>query len=216
MEPHELDKYIGSKLREAENARVDGDINGMNRVWSTIEPQLGKRTSFAWMKVAAVILLLMMPSVYLYFRNREQGRQIKALNSRLAIIDSDYRQKLQALSLDQPEKVIVQHDTVKLIRTIEKEVIPETVEIVKYVTDTVIIYKQTDVARNLVDSDTDVSTAEILKPGWQVNPAKTEYILSKDAASIKKKRKSHTFQISLGTGNNSPQTEPSLAFKTKL
>ncbi len=143
MEPHELDKYIGSKLREAETARIDGDINGMNRVWSTIEPQLEKRSSFSWMKVAAVVLLLLMPSVYLYLRNREQVRQIRALNSKLTMIDRDYRQKLQALSLNQPEKVVVQHDTVKLIHTIEKKVIPETIETVKYVTDTVIIYQTT-------------------------------------------------------------------------
>ncbi len=47
MEPHELDKYIGNKLREAENAAGEGEISGMNRVWSAIEPQLEKRTSFA-------------------------------------------------------------------------------------------------------------------------------------------------------------------------
>ena len=74
MEPHELDRYIGSKLREAENARGEGTMEGMNRVWSAIEPQLEKRTSFQWIKMAALILLLLMPSVYLYLRNREQGQ----------------------------------------------------------------------------------------------------------------------------------------------
>jgi len=216
MEPHEFDKYIGSKLREAENARGNRDMSGMNRVWSTIGPQLGKRTSFAWMKVAAVVLLLLMPSVYLYQRNREQGRQIRVLNSKLTMLDRDYRQKLQAISLNQPEKVVVHHDTLKLIRTVEKKVIPETVEIVKYVTDTVIIYKQPDVVRNLVESEPDISPAEITKSGLQVSPAKTEYILSKDGTSARKKNKSRSFQVSLGTGNNSAQAEPELAFKTKL
>ncbi len=50
--------------------------------------------------MAAVILLLLMPSVYLYLRNREQGRQISTLNSRLSLIDRDYRQKLQTLSCE--------------------------------------------------------------------------------------------------------------------
>ena len=216
MEPHELDKYIGSKLREAENARSDRDINGMNRVWSTIEPQLEKPSSFSWMKMAAVILLLLMPSVYLFLRNREQVRQIRALNSKLTMIDMDYRQKLQVLSLNQPEKVVVQHDTMKLIHTIEKKVIPETIETVKYVTDTVIIYRQPDVARNLPESEQDVSTAEIPESGWQVSPAKTEYILSKDGISARKNKKSRSFQISLGTGNSSAQSEPELAIKTRL
>jgi hypothetical protein len=216
MEPHELDKYVGNKLREAENARGEAEMNGMNRVWSTIEPKLEKRSSFSWMKVAAVLLLLLMPSVYLYLRNREQVRQIRALNSKLTMIDRDYRQKLQALSLNQPEKVVVQHDTVKLIHTIEKKVIPEKIVTVKYVTDTVIIYRQPDVARNLAESEQHVSTAEIPESGWQVSPSKTEYILSKDGTSARKKKKSRSFQVSLGTGNSSAQSEPELAFKTKL
>jgi hypothetical protein len=215
MEPHELDKYIGSKIREAENARVDEDINGMNRVWSTIEPQLGNRTSYAWMKVAAVILLLMMPSVYLYLRNREQGRQIRTLNSKLALVEWDYRQKLQALS-NQAEKVLIQHDTVRQIHTIENKVIPETVEIVKYVTDTVIIYNQPDLARKLVESEPDVPPADGMNSARQESPLRTEYILSKDANSAKKRKNSRSFQISLGAGHKSAQTEPELAFKTKL
>jgi hypothetical protein len=132
------------------------------------------------------------------------------------MIDRDYRQKLQALSLNQQEKVVVQHDTVKLIHKIEKKVIPETVEIVKYVTDTVIIYRQSDVARNLAESGQDDSTAEIPESGWQVSPAKTEYILSKDGTSARKKKKNRSFQVSLGTGNSSAQSEPELAIKTRL
>ena len=46
--------------------------------------------------------------------------------------------------MNQPDKVVVQHDTIRLVRTVEKKIIPETVEIVKYVTDTVIIYQQPD------------------------------------------------------------------------
>jgi len=216
MEPHELDKYIGSKLREAENARGEGEMNGMNRVWSTIEPQLEKRTSIAWMKMAAVILLLLMPSVYMYLRNLEQGRQIIALNSRLTLIDRDYSQRLQALALNQPEKVVVQHDTVKLIRTVEKKIIPETVEIVKYVTDTVIIYQQPDKAGNLVESELSLPPDVVANSVWQESTMKTEYILSKDASLARKKKKSRTFQISLGAGNNSAQSEPEMAFKAKL
>jgi hypothetical protein len=216
MEPHELDQYIGKKLREAENARGDSEKNGMDRVWSAIEPLLEKRTSFAWMKIAAIILLLLMPSVYLYLRNREQGRQITRLSNKLTLIDRDYRLKLKTLALNQKEKVVVQHDTLKLIRTVEKKVIPETVEIVKYVTDTVIIYQQQERPDNLVESEPAVPPVNVLNSGLQAGSVKTEYILSKDATSFKKKKKSHSFQISLGTGNNSPQNEPELAFKTKL
>jgi hypothetical protein len=216
MEPHELDKYIGSKLNEAENARGEGEMNGMNRVWSAIEPQLEKRTPFAWMKMAAVILLLLVPSVFLYLRNREQGRQIRTLNSRLIAIDSDYSQRLQTFAFNQPEKVVVQYDTVKLIQTVEKKIIPETVEIIKYVTDTVIIYRQPDQAGDLVESELSDPPADVVNSGWQENTVKTEYILSKDASSARKKKKSRTFQISLGAGNTSAQSEPELAFKTKL
>jgi hypothetical protein len=212
MEPHELDKYIGSKLRDAENARSEGAIDGMNRVWSTIEPQLKKRTSYQWMKMAAVILLLLMPSVFLMLRNREQGRQITLLNNKLTLIDRDYRQKLKTLAMNQTEKVVVQHDTLKLIRTVEKKVIPETVEIVRYVKDTVIIYQQPD---NLVGSEPTVPPTNVLNSRLQESPVKTEYILSKDALA-KKKKKSHSFRISLGTGNNPSQSEPELAFKAKL
>jgi hypothetical protein len=216
MEPHELDKYIGSKLIEAENARDEGEINGMNRVWSTIEPQLEKRTSFQWVKMAAVILLLLIPSVFLYLRNREQGRQIMTLNSKLTIIERSYKQKLQAFRVNQPDKVVVLHDTVKLIRTIEKKVIPETVEIVKYVTDTVFIYQQPDWKGKVVESEPAVPPAEVVNSGWHESTVKTEYILSKDATPDRKKKKSRSFQISLGAGNNSSQSEPELAFKTKL
>jgi len=216
MEPHELDKYIGSKLREAENARGNSEINGMNRVWSAIEPQLEKRTFLAWMKMAAIILLLLMPSVYLYLRNREQGRQIRTLNSRLTEINRDYMQRLQTLTLNQPEKVVVLYDTVKLIQTIEKKAIPETVEIVKYVTDTVIIYQQPDRAGNLVESEPAVPSGGEINSSWQESTVKTEYILSKDASSARKKKNSRSFQISLGAGNKSAETEPELALKTKL
>jgi hypothetical protein len=216
MEPHELDKYIRSKLREAEDARDEGEINGMDRVWSAIEPQLEKRTSFRWVKMAAVILLLLMPSVYLYLRNREQGRQIRTLNSRLASIDREYSQRLQTLALNQPESVVVQYDTVKLIRTVEKIVNPETVEIVKYVTDTVIIYQQAYREEEVVESEPAVQHADVPNSSWQESPGKTEYILSKDATPDKKKKKSRSFQISLGAGNNSSQSEPELAFKTRL
>jgi hypothetical protein len=216
MESHEFDKYIGSKLREAENARGEREKDGMNRVWSTIEPQLATRTSFQWVRMAAIILLLMMPSVFLYLRNREQGRQIRTLNSKLTLIDRDYRMKLRALALNRSENVVVQHDTVKLVRTVEKKIIPEAVEIVRYVTDTVIIYQLQDGAGNLVESEPAVPPAGVPNSGWEESPVKTEYILSKDATSAKKKKKGHSFHISLGTGNNSPQTEPELAFRTKL
>lgn len=212
MEPHELDKYIGSKLRDAENARGKGAIDGMNRVWSAIEPQLVNRISFQWMKMAALILLLLMPSVFLVLRNREQGRQITLLNNKLTLIDRDYRQKLKTLAMNQTEKVVVQHDTLKRFRTVEKKVIPETVEIVRYVKDTVIIYQQPD---NLVGSEPTVPLTNVLNSRLQESPVKTEYILSKDALA-KKKKKSHSFRISLGTGNNPSQSEPELAFKAKL
>jgi hypothetical protein len=216
MEPHELDKYIRGKLREAENARDEGEINGKDRVWSAIEPQLEKRTSFRWVKMAAVILLLLMPSVYLYLRNREQGKQIMTLNNKLTIIERSYRQKLQAFRVNQPDKLVVLHDTVKLIRTVEKKVIPETVEIVKYVTDTVIIYQQAYREEEVVESEPAVQHADVPNSSWQESPGKTEYILSKDATPDKKKKKSRSFQISLGAGNNSSQSEPELAFKTRL
>ena len=215
MEPHELDKYIGSKLREAENARGEAAIDGMNRVWSSIEPQLIKRTSFQWMKMAAVILLLLMPSVFFYLKNREQERQILTLNSKLSLIDREYRHKLQSLSVSQPDKVVIQHDTIILIKTVEKKSIPEIVETVKYVTDTVFKYQQPETAGNGMESESAVPSADKLGPTWQESPAKTEYILSNDA-SAKKKKKSRSFQISLGAGNSPSQSEPELAFKTRL
>jgi hypothetical protein len=215
MEPHELDNYIGSKLREAGNIPGDAEMNGMSRVWSTIEPQLEKRTSVQWIKMAAVILLLLLPSFFLFLRNREQGMQIRTLNSKLTIIERSYRQKIQAFTANKPDKVVVQHDTIRLIKTVEKKIIPEAVEVVRYVTDTVIIYKQNYSAENMVEPKPAVSPADELSPNWQESPLKTEYILSKDA-SVKKKKKGRTFQISLGAGNSLPQTEPELAFKTKL
>jgi hypothetical protein len=215
MEPHELDKYVGNKLREAENARGEAEMSGMNRVWSTIEPQLEKRNSFQWIKMAAVILLLLIPSVFLYLRNREQGRQIIALNTKLTIIERNYRQKLQSYTVNQPDKVVIQHDTIRLIKTVEKKIIPETVEIVKHVTDTVIIYQQADRAESPGKRETTTPSADELNGTWQKSPVRTEYILSKDA-SAKKKKKGRTFQITLGAGNSSPQTEPELAFRTKL
>jgi hypothetical protein len=214
MEPHELDKYVGNKLREAENVRGEADKNGMNRVWTAVEPKLEKRSSYQWIRMAAVILLLLIPSVFLYLRNREQGKQIMTLNSKLAVIEKSYRQKIQAFSVNQPDQVVVQHDTVRLTRTVEKKIIPEAVEIVRYVKDTVIIYQQSDKAENQAESVPEVSTDE-LSTTWKENPVKTEYILSKET-STKKKKKSRSFHIGLGTGNNSPQTGPELAFKTKL
>jgi hypothetical protein len=216
MEPHELDKYIGNKLREAEKTRGEGAIDGMDRVWSLIEPQLIKRTSFQWMKMAAVILLLLMPSVYLYLRNRDQGSQIRTLNNKLTQIDRDYKLKLQTLALNRTDKVVVQHDTVKLIRTVEKKIIPETVEIVRYRTDTVIIYQPSVKEQDLTESHPDNSLPGEIKSAWQERPVMTEYILSKDASSTKKKKKNRSFQISLGAGNGSSKAGPDLAFKTKL
>jgi hypothetical protein len=213
MEPHEFDKYIGSKLREAENSPGESEINGMNRVWSAIEPEIEKRASFQWVKMAALILLLLMPSVYLIFRNREQGRQIHMLNTKLSLIDREYRTKLQTLSVNQPGKVIIQHDTVRLIKTVEKRVLPEIVETVKYIRDTIILYPS-ETAGERVESVPVVPSSDEPGPAWQEGPVKTEYILSD--ASAKKKKKSRSFQFSLGTGNNSTQTEPELAFKTKL
>lgn len=215
MEPHELDKYIGIKLREAENIRGEDEINGMNRVWSAIGPRLVKRSSYQWIRMAAVILLLLIPSVYLYLRNREQGRQIMTLSTKLTLIERSYRQKLQTFSANQPDRVIVQHDTVRLTRTIEKKIIPETVEIVRYVKDTVIIYQQPDRAEDHAESVPSVPSAEELTSAWVESPVKTEYILAKDTFS-KKKKKSRSFHISIGAGNISPQNEPEMAFKTKF
>jgi hypothetical protein len=214
MEPHELDKYVANQLREAENSGGEGEKDGMNRVWSAIEPQIEKRASFQWVRMAALILLLLMPSVYLYLRNRDQGRQILLLNTRLSLMDRDYRQKLLVLSANQPEKVIIQHDTVRLVKTVEKKVLPEIVETVKYVTDTVIVYPE-EPAMTKVGPEPSVPPSGQSVPAWQESPAKTEYILSKDT-STKKKKKSHSFQISLGPGNNTAQTGTELAFKTKL
>jgi hypothetical protein len=215
MEPRELDNYIGAKLREAEKAGSESETGGVTRVWSAIEPQLGKRIAFHWVKMAAVILLLLMPSVYLFLRNREQGRQILSLNSKLALIEKSYRQKLQAFSANQQENVFVLHDTIRLIKTVEKKIIPETVEIVKYVTDTVIIYQEPDRSGNLAGSEPKVPSGDDLIQSWQESPVRTEYILSQDA-SVKKKKKSRSFHISLGPRNNSPRADNVLVFKTKL
>jgi hypothetical protein len=214
MEPHELDKYIGNKLREAENSAGGVDINGRNRVWSAIEPQLEKRKSFQWLKMAAIILLLLMPSVYLYFRNLDQGRQILMLNTRLSLIDAEYAKKLQSLSVNKPDKVIIQHDTIRIIRTVEKKTLPEIVETVKYVRDTVLVYPAVP-DRNSVEPVPAVPSAGESGPTWQEGPVKTEYILSKDTP-VKKKKKNRSFQVIIGAGNNETQPGAELAFKTKL
>jgi hypothetical protein len=215
MEPHELDDYIVNKIREAEHAGGEVDVTGTGRVWSAIEPQLQTGISFSWIKIAALILLMLVPSVYLYLRNREQGRQLMTLSSKLTIIEKGYRQKLQAFAQNQPDHVVIQHDTVRLTRTVEKKIIPESVEIIRYVTDTVTVYQRPDNAENQAELVPAAPHADELNLNREESPAKAEYILAKDAPTHKKK-KSRSFHISLGAGNSSPENEPELAFKTKL
>ena len=59
------------------------EMNGMNRVWSTIEPQLENRISFQWVKMAAVILLLLIPSVFLVSRETVNREGKSSLNNKL-------------------------------------------------------------------------------------------------------------------------------------
>jgi hypothetical protein len=216
MEPHELDKYIGDKLKEADNSLPYDDRVGMKRVWQTVEPNLRSHKPYNWMKLAALILLLLLPSFYLLHKNMSQNLEIAVLSSRLTMMDATYKQQLSALSLQHPESKIIQHDTVRIIQTVERRITGKPMEIVRYVTDTVVKYQLAEPDGNKVASEQPDFPADNLKSGGQEKTVKTEYILAQGASIHPKKEKHRSLKISLGAKNNLTGTEPNLAFKAKL
>jgi hypothetical protein len=218
MEPHDFDRIVAGKIKESEIARADKDQEGMNRVWSAVESHLGYRNAFPWIKVAAMILI--MSSLYLFFRNVELNSRIRTLSHQLADADSLGKRIQESLSDDHNKPALILHDTIRLVRWVNDRREKNTVEVVKVVTDTVIIYKQPEFAATLPDSAVKIQASPLSPDNVASNapkPIRTEYILSGTGSGFREKPKSRrSFYINLGFGSSGEQEKPEAGIRTRL
>jgi hypothetical protein len=219
MEPHDLDGTIRNRIRETEITAPAGSNEDRERIWNAIDTQLRPRQVFSWYKLTALILILLLPSFYLYHNKLRQLDQIRILRDKIALIDSVNRQKTPVPQSEEENNGTAFQDAGEPARVAVPVIKTDTVEVVRYVTDTVIIYRQADFTALATDdmTQTNVSVQVQASTAETEEAPKTEYILTGIPKDNRQKPKSgRSFFIRLTVGDPPGRQEQTAGIKTRL
>jgi hypothetical protein len=193
MEPSKFDRAI----RDSLNGRpYEGTQEEKERIWRTVDRQLDKQPSRKGWKVAALILLLLLPSAALWMQNRRQAATIREMNRSFAMI---------------PKPEIIR-DTVMLQPQIVTSIRTDTVRKIQIVKDTVIVYRQVEMAAAPPqNSGTETAPFQpaVFNPGNIQESQRAEFLLEPDHLTHRNKKKTgrtFSFRFSLGTGAGDSET----------
>lgn len=219
MEINNFDRYIREKVREAEKGFPKTDTAKRERIWHAIISQLGPRLTNGWYKIAALILLLLLPSFWLLVQNTRHKRIIAGLNGEIVLLEKYVKTHPGQNADKYVEAVIALRDTTKIIRPGLVKIQVDTVQIVEYVIDTVILYKDSiPIERNinlahLEKSDQPVAAGIEQQIG---ETGITEFFLTENTTSADEKSEGKKASMKLVFGSKPQVQEFSPAIGTKL
>jgi hypothetical protein len=208
MESNKFDRYI----REIINLQKVTELpDERERTWNAIERQLEKKQALPWFGMAALILILLMPSVFLFLQNRRQAGLISRLHARVAILDQQARQPAGSTMLQPSDTARIPGETIRPSQPTLTEVRIDTVQLIRYITDTVIVYRQTEYASTMSSGiepsgqDTFPGPSEFYGLG---NSQKTEFLLtgSKKSGKLPGKQAKSSLRFTLGNLSDNPES----------
>lgn len=196
MEPSKFDRAIRDSLN---GHRYEGTQEEKERIWQTVNRQLEQRPSRTGWKVAALILLLLLPSYALWMQNRRQAATIRSLTLSLALAGSDRQPNVvrDTVFLQQPAITRIQTDTIKQIQIVK---------------DTVVVYRPVELASE-PPSHTGIPAGSVqttsFRPETVQESQRAEFLLEPDHLSHRNRKKSErnfTFRFSLGASESGSDT----------
>lgn len=201
MEPSKLDRAI----RESLNGHLFGGDNGeKERIWNSVEKQLHREPSRRWWKVAALILLLLLPSAVLWMQNRRQAATIEGLGQQLTQLSGNPMTQSPSAKVPSTSRLVVVHDTVVRHQPAVVYTKTDTITQIQIVTDTVVVYRQSELASGQESSGVILSgnpQPTVINPPVFQESQRAEFLLNPDEMSRGRKQKtnrSFTLRFSLG------------------
>jgi hypothetical protein len=193
MEPSKFDRIIRDSLND--RPHNEGQ-EAQERVWKAVERQLEQRPSRMSWKIAALILLLMVPSYVLFMQNRRQAAIIRKLNRTYAMVPKPEIVR---------DTVIVQQPVITRIQT-------DTVRKIQIIKDTVVVYQPVEMAV-APPHDTEVAASgyqpAAFNPGVSQESQRAEFLLEPDHQSHRNRKKTgrtFSFRFSLGTASDGSES----------
>jgi len=220
MEPYDLDKFIRDKVKEAELAFPVNKREVRDRIWNGINRQLKLRPA-SWLKVAVLIVFLLIPAGVLVLQNTRQKYQIKDLRNQINLLQQDYRTMGKKLAQTQNQTPAIVHDTIMLIQPAVLTTRTDTLEVIRYITDTMVVYQQPKLAgsTNAYEdlaypaADTGDAASELK----HFSPPISEFILSDAKKDLRSKPgQSRSFSIIFGSVNTGKEDSQMNGIKAKL
>lgn len=201
MEPGNFDKAIRDAL---DRQILPPDQGAKERVWNRVEQQLHREPAHRKWKLAALILLLIMPSAALWMQNRKQASTILHLSSNLARLNSQVAMSPPAGEMISALPAPVVHDTVVRIAPAIVYTKIDTITQIHIVKDTVVVYRPVEMASlpmfNSGDPSQNEQTTTFRSETGQESQ-RAEFLLEPDHLSHrgrKKPERNFTFRFSLG------------------
>jgi hypothetical protein len=185
MEPSNFDRAI----RDALDSRlVVPEQGGKERVWNRVEQQLHREPERKGWKLAALILLLLIPSAGLWMQNRKQASTIARLSQNLA--------QLSRQPVVVHDTIIRQHPAIVYTKT-------DTITQIHIVKDTVVIYRQAEMAVTPEREDVILSgnmPSQAVNREIEQESQRAEFLLNPEEMNPVKSKpeRSFTFRFSLG------------------
>lgn len=220
METNNFDRYIRDKVLETERGLPEADTAKREQIWNAISNQLGPRLTTGWYKIAALILLLLLPSCWLMVQNTRQKRIIADLNGEIVLYEKHIQTHTEQQEGKQMERAIAIHDTIEIIRPGLIKAQVDTVMIVEHIRDTVFIYKesipaeQQHINATLLERSDQPAGAEIEQRLGETGI--TEFFLTENFPSADEKRAGKKSSIKIVFGSKPQAQEFSPVIGTKL
>ncbi len=203
MEPLDLDGYIRDKLKEAAHSLPNENHERRDRIWKAVSHQLEIRPA-PWLRVAAMIVFLLIPSGILILQNMQQKKQIAGLRKKIALLDKESSYPESPLARKQKEKTIIIHDTIRIIQPAVITTKTDTVEVMRYITDTVVVFRKPEFVLQDRDSVFVPGSKNSGASDWdQPSPVISEYILAATPKDTKNSSyRSRSISIVFGSGDS--------------
>ncbi len=201
MEPSKFDRAIRDSLN---GHRYEGTQEEKERIWRAVDRQLEQPPSRTGWKVAALILILLMPSFVLWMQNRKQAATIRDMNRSFAMI---------------PKPEIIR-DTVMLQPQVITSIRTDTVRKIQIEKDTVIVYRQVEMAA-VPPQDSGAETVPVqqaaFNPGNIQEGQRAEFLLEPDHLTHRNKKKAgRTFSFRFSLGAAAGDSESPVGIQARL
>ncbi len=221
MELHDFDKFIRDKVQEVEQAFPKTNREERDRIWKVVNRQLDNSHGYSWIRIAAMIAFLLLPVGVLLLQNTRQKKQIANLRNQIVLLDKESRAFENILSQRQKQESAFVHDTIWLIQPAVLKTRTDTVEVIRYITDTVVVYQRSKLAgTSSADKELSYPAADIGVAASEMelsSPVKSEFILSDTPKDLQSSPgQSRSFSIVFGSGNTGKADYRMNGIKAKL